>query len=495
MKTNLILSAISVLALVFSACCPEEEGLKNSRPNIILVMTDDQGSNLSFMGHPILATPNIDAFAEKSLFFKEFHVSPTCAPTRAALLSGRHEFRNGVTHTVNEREYMALSTTTIADLLQEAGYSTGIFGKWHLGDEEEYWPVNRGFTEALTHGAGGIGQDYPGSCADFPPNREREGRYFNNVLLHNDMAVQTAGYCTDLFFKAALAWMKQEHAQGKPFFAYIPTNTPHSPLIAPEENLERIIDRHPELAQGGVGRFGMIENIDDNFGLMMEKLEDWGMLDNTLIIFTSDNGAPSRQGGKGSPKTQWNYGYKTGKGSPYEGGTHVPAFWYWKGVLEEGSETNALTAHIDLFRTFCDLAGAEISADIQEIDGRSLLPLLEDPLAPWDDRKLIIHRGRWNKGAEPNRESGWAVRTQRWRLVGDELYDIAADPKEETNVAAEYPDIVKELTATYHEWWEETVPLMINEERVYEDDLPPLEILYEEQKIETGIPVWDPQIQ
>lgn len=475
---------ILAAALLFS--CTGNESLRNTRPNIIFVMTDDQGSNLSCMGHPIIETPNIDSFSKQALYFKEFHVSPTCSPTRAALLSGRHEFRNGVTHTVNEREYMALSTTTFPQLLQEAGYATGIFGKWHLGDEEAYRPGNRGFDEALTHGAGGIGQNYPGSCTDFPPNREKEGRYFDNVLLHNEQVVQTKGYCTDLFFKAAMAWMKKKHSEKQAFFAYISTNTPHSPLIAPEESLQRIVDRHPEFSKKNVGRFGMIENIDDNFGLMMKKLEEWDMLENTLIIFTTDNGAPYKAG-----SDAFNAGYKTGKGSPYEGGVHVPAFWYWKDVLPEGLETSALTAHVDLYRTFCELAGADIPDDIQELDGRSLLPLLEDHEAAWEDRKLFTHRGRWNKGAEPNPDNGWAVRTQKWRLVGEELYDIENDPYEGKDVANQHPEVVEELRKAYFSWWEKTLPLMVNEDRVYEVE-DPLGKLYYKQKKEEGIPQWDP---
>ena len=207
------------------------ESLAGKRPNIILVMTDDQGmGDLSCMGNEVLRTPNLDRFYEISTRLTDFHVSPTCAPTRSALLSGRHEFRNGVTHTIRERERMALSTTTIAELLKQAGYATGIFGKWHLGDEDAYQPYNRGFTETFIHGAGGIGQAYEGSCADFPPNRERDGRYFDNVILHNDTIVQTEGFCTDVFFQAALGWIKQQHASNTPFFAYIPPNAPHGPM-------------------------------------------------------------------------------------------------------------------------------------------------------------------------------------------------------------------------------------------------------------------------
>src|SRR5210317_225020 len=171
--------------------------LKGKRPNMILVLTDDQGmGDLSCLGNTVLKTPNIDRFYEKAVRFTDFHVSPTCAPTRAALMSGRHEFRNGVTHTIYERERMALSTTTFPQLLRRAGYATGIFGKWHLGDEDAYQPYNRGFSEVFIHGAGGIGQAYEGSCADFPPNRAKEGRYFDNAILHNDTIVQTEGFCT-----------------------------------------------------------------------------------------------------------------------------------------------------------------------------------------------------------------------------------------------------------------------------------------------------------
>ncbi|MDZ8117005.1 arylsulfatase [Pontiella agarivorans] len=477
-----------VLAATLFAGAVAADSLKNARPNIIFVMTDDQGSNLSFMGHPYIETPHIDRFAKQSLYFKEYHVSPSCAPTRAALMSGRHEFRNGVTHTVHERELMALSTTTFPQLLQRAGYTTGIFGKWHLGDQEAYLPVNRGFDEVLVHGAGGIGQAYSGSNFDFPPNRGKgsKAKYFDPVLLHNDTIVQTKGYCTDLFFNAALGWIKKNHEADKPYFAYISPNAPHSPLIAPKESYDRIAKRHPELKKVS-GRYAMIERIDDNFGLMMKKLKEWGALDNTLIIFTTDNGAPYR----GPESNEFNAGYKTGKGSPYEGGVHVPAFWYWKGVLQGGKTVDALTAHIDLFKTFCDLAGAEIPADIQPLDGRSLLPLLENPDAEWEKRQLFTHRGRWDKGAKPERDANWAVRTERWRLVGRELYDIAHDPYEDQDVSAQYPEVVEQLKNAYYKWWDETVPYMINEDRECELE-DPLGKRYYKQLEERGIPDWVP---
>ncbi|VGO18920.1 arylsulfatase [Pontiella sulfatireligans] len=481
MKRIVLSALVLMLAVAVGA-----KSLKGSRPNIVLVMTDDQGSLLSCMGHPMLQTPNIDRFSKQSLRLTEFHVSPTCAPTRAAIMSGRHEFKNGVTHTVQERERMALTTVTIAQTLQRAGYATGIFGKWHLGDPDPYLPGNRGFSEALTHGAGGIGQLYPGSCADFPPNVKL--RYNDPVLLHNDTIVKSKGYCTDIFFASALGWMKQQLDAEKPFFTYLVPNTPHSPLISPEANLKRLKDRGLDLDKNVEGRFGMIENIDDNFGLMMKKLEEWGALENTLVIFTTDNGSQVRDGKARSP---WNNGFKTGKGSPGEGGTHVPCFWYWKGILREG-DVNALVAHIDLYKTFCDLAGATLADDVQELDGRTLLPLLENTDAKWDDRMLFVHSGRWGKGVAPQRDSRCAVRTQRWRLVGGKLYDIANDPKEDTDVSKQHPEVVERLNAARLKWWDETLPLMINEDRSWDEDQPPLYTRYYKQLEEKGIPLWTP---
>jgi arylsulfatase len=468
------------------------EDLSGSRPNIILVMTDDQGmGDLSCMGNPVLRTPNLDRFHGMSTRFTDFHVSPTCAPTRSAIFSGRHEFRNGVTHTIKERERMALSTTTFPSLLRTVGYETGIFGKWHLGDEDAYQPYNRGFSEVFIHGAGGIGQAFPGSCADFPPNRLSEGKYFDNVILHNDTIVQTEGFCTDVFFQAALGFIKKQHETDTPFFAYITTNAPHGPMLAPEKYKQRF----RELGWDGntQGRYGMIENIDDNFGLLMQKLDEWNVWDDTLVIFMTDNGQAGRSGKRNGEKTPiFTAGFKTGKGSPYEGGTHVPAFWRWKGKLGEGVDIPALTAQIDLYKTFCDLAGVSIPEDIQQIDGVSLVPLLEDADANWPDRHLFVHQGRWEKGADPNlsKFNHCAVRTQRWRFVNNkELYDITVDPYEKTDVASEHPDVIASLRKAYDQWWTDTLPLMVNEDAPYAPRQPQ-EVRYERQFADRGIPKW-----
>ncbi len=491
---SLALCLFAVMLQVVSAASARADDLAGSRPNIILVMTDDQGmGDLSCMGNKVLRTPNIDRFYQMSTRFTDFHVSPTCAPTRSSIFSGRHEFRNGVTHTIKERERMALSTTTFPQLLRKSGYETGIFGKWHLGDEDAYQPYNRGFSEVFIHGAGGIGQAYEGSCADFPPNRESEGKYFDNVILHNDTIVQTEGFCTDVFFQAALGWIKKQHEARTPFFAYVSTNAPHGPMLAPEKYKKRFADLGWDA--GTQGRYGMIENIDDNFGVLMQKLDEWKLWDNTLVIFMTDNGQAGRSGKLNGKRTPiYTAGFKTGKGSPWEGGTHVPAFWRWKGKLGEGVDIPALTAHIDLYKTFCELTGTEIPSDIQPIDGRSLLPLLQNPDADWADRNLFVHVGRWEKGADPNASKfkSCGVRSQRWRFVNNkELYDIAADPHEKQDVAAEHPEVVAELRKAYDQWWSETVPLMVNEDAPYSAEHPQ-DVRYEQQLKERGIPKWTP---
>ncbi len=488
MLTKFTVALLASATLTISAI---GSSLAGSRPNIVLVMTDDQGmGDLSVMGNPLLKTPQLDRFYGLSTRFTDFHVSPTCAPTRAALLSGRHEFKNGVTHTIKEREIMALSSTTLADVLSASGYGTGIFGKWHLGDEDAHQPYNRGFTETFIHGAGGIGQAYEGSCADFPPNKEN--RYFDNVILHNDTIVKTSGFCTDVFFTAALGWIKRMKESDTPFFAYITPNAPHGPMIAPESYTKRFLDLGYD--KNTAGRYGMIENIDDNFGRLMDKLDEWNLWEDTLVIFMTDNGQAGRGGTlNGKRVTHFTAGFKTGKGSPFEGGTHVPAFWRWKGRLDEGADIDALTAHVDLFKTFADLAGAQIPDGIQELEGRNLIPLLEDGDAPWADRHLFVHKGRWDKGVDPDsfKFTDCAVRTSRWRFVNnEELYDISNDPFEKTDVSRQYPEVIDRLRLVYDAWWEETEPLMVNENRPYTKTHPQWD-RYEKQKRERGIPEWE----
>lgn len=463
--------------------------VRGARPNIILVMTDDQGKgDLSCLGNPDLKTPHLDRLYAVSTRFTDFHVSPTCAPTRSAIMTGRHEFKNGVTHTILERERMTLDAVTLAESLRKAGYATGIFGKWHLGDEEPYQPHHRGFEEAFIHGAGGIGQAYECSCADAPPNQRN--RYFDNIIRHNGRFVRTEGFCTDVFFQAALGWIEERKDSGKPFFAYITPNAPHGPMIAPAEYKQPFLDAGFD--ENTAGRYGMIVNIDDNMGWLMEKLAEWRLYEDTLLIFMTDNGQAGRNGKRnGKSLKLFTAGFKTGKGSPYEGGTRVPSFWRWKGVLGEGVDIDALTAHLDLFPTFAELTGAKLSRGAQ-VEGRSLAPLLRNPRAPWRDRFLFTHQGRWPKGADPQdfKFKNCAVRNERFRLVNNqELYDIQHDPYETTNVIDCYPDAVKTMRAAYDRWWTKLGPLMVNE-TVPNSPTKPFFELYERQLNGEGIPAW-----
>src|SRR5438128_1131291 len=225
---------LALLTIATGTARAEPPSLAGRKPNIILILTDDQGyGDLSAHGNPILKTPNMDRLHAEGVRFTDFHVSPTCSPTRSALMTGRHEFKNGVTHTIFERERLTLNATTLAQVLKQSGYTTGIFGKWHLGDEDAYQPDRRGFDEVFIHGGGGIGQIYPGSCGDAPGHT-----YFDPAIKHNGRFEKTKGYCTEVFVGQALKWI--ESVKGKqPFYAYIPTNVVHAPLQVSPENEAR----------------------------------------------------------------------------------------------------------------------------------------------------------------------------------------------------------------------------------------------------------------
>ena len=423
------------------------------KPNIVLVITDDQGYfDLSCHGHPFLKTPNIDRLHGQSTRFTRFQVSPTCAPTRSALMSGRPPFYVGVTHTIHERERLMLGVPTLPEMLRDAGYTTGIFGKWHLGDQDPHRPDKRGFDEVFIHGAGGIGQSYGGSCGDAPGNK-----YFNPAILHNNTFVKTRGYCTDLFFNQAMKWI--EGVKGKrPFFAYIPTNAPHGPFVAPESYRKPFVDRG--LRGGSVGFYGMIANIDDNVGRLMARLDELKLADDTILIFMTDNG-PSA--------STYNGNMKGKKGSVDEGGTRVPFFIRWPGVFKAGADVDRIARHTDVLPTFAEIVGAK-PKEADRIHGRSLVPLLKDPKADWPDRYLFFHKGRWGRGrADGAKLTSFAVRSQRFRMIGTKaLYDLEADPGQKTNVISDHPEVAKKMLAAYGKWWEGARPNMVNEDAALE---------------------------
>ncbi len=409
-------------------------------------------------GNPILKTPNLDRLHNEGVRFTDFVVSPTCAPTRSALMTGRHEFRNGVTHTILERERMDLKAITFPQVLQSAGYTTGIFGKWHLGDEAEYRPNKRGFDEMFIHGGGGIGQSYPGSCGDAPGNT-----YFDPAILHNDKFVKTKGYCTDVFFDQATKWVEGVKG-GKPFYCYIATNAPHGPYTAKPEDKALYSGKVP--SDEVANFFGMLHNIDENVGKLLTKLDEWGIAKDTLVIFMNDNG------GTAGTKV-FNAGMRGAKVTPWLGGTRAMSFWRWPGTLVP-ADCGALAAHIDFYRTLTGLAGGKLSpATEAQAEGRSLLPLLENPQAPWQERTLFTHTGRWRKGTDYNlaKTANASIRTPQYHLVSVverpgnakakvetpsspwQLFDVKKDPGELTNIAKDQPEVVSQMLASYDQWW------------------------------------------
>ncbi len=461
MKQTCTYISLLAMALLTMAIRPATAAaLEGKRPNIIFLITDDQGyGDVSVHGNPVLKTPHFDRLHAQSLRFTNFMVSPTCAPTRSALLTGRHEFRNGVTHTILERERMNLKSITLAQVLKDAGYSTGIFGKWHLGDEEEYRPDHRGFVESFTHGGGGIGQTYPGSCGDATGNT-----YFDPAILHNGTFEKTKGYCTDVFFDRATQWIESQKGK-KPFFCWLATNAPHGPYHAKPEDAALYADKTPD--KDTANFFGMIHNIDQNLGKLMAKLEEWGIAENTLIVAMNDNG------GTAGVKI-YNAGMHGTKGTPWIGGTRAFSFWSWPGTVKP-ADCEALTAHVDFFRTVAGIAGGKLPASAEDqVEGRNLIPLLENPAASWEDRLLVSHVGRWPKGSDPNaaKLKTCSIRNSRYTLViegkGDEapwqLFDVKADPSQKQDVAANHPDVVRQLSASYDQWWTSIQAQLVNEQ-------------------------------
>ncbi len=436
------------------------------RPNVVLVMTDDQGyGDLGFHGNPVLRTPNLDALAAGSARMETFYVSPVCAPTRASLLTGRYCQRTRAIDTWLGRAMMEPEEVTLAEALRRQGWATGIFGKWHLGDCYPMRPMDQGFEESLVHRGGGIGQ---------PADPEGgEGKYTDPVLFHDGQRVETQGYCTDVYFDSALEWMRVQHAAGRPFFAYIPTNAPHGPFHdVPEELLAeyREMDLSPERFPRGEGYplpeqhdeerlariFAMIENVDENVGRLVAGLQEMGARENTLVIFMTDNGPNSRR---------YVAGMRGQKGSVYDGGVRSPFFASWPRRLGANTVSDRIAAHVDVLPTILDACGVDLPAGVQ-LDGKSLLPLLEERAVEWPDRTLFVQAHR---GDEAVRYHHFLARNQRWKLVNAsgfgkelsavepafELYDMQADPFEQVDLAAAHPDVVATLRAEYDAWFDD----------------------------------------
>ena len=429
MCIRLILAfAATVLAAVTPAAPP---------PNIVLVITDDQGyGDLGHTGNPVVKTPHIDALAAESTSLTNYHVAPTCSPTRAALLTGHWTDRTGVWHTINGRSMLRENEVTLGQLLLDNGYTAGMFGKWHLGDNYPYRPEDRGFDEVYRHGGGGVGQ-----TPDLWDNAYFDGHYF-----HNGRIEPATGFCTDVFFTEARRFIREQAAAGKPFFAYISTNAPHGPLHCPQEYLDRYADQPAALA----AFYGMITNIDDNIGITRTLLDDLGIADNTLLIFTTDNGTATGE-------KVFNAGMRGKKGSEYDGGHRVPFIAHWPAAgWNRQHRSNVLCHAVDIVPTLIELAGGT-KPDHLTWDGRSIRPLLDPVSDPaWPDRLLVTDSKRVR---DPVKWKQTAVMSQRWRLVnGRELYDMEADPGQQRNVAADHPEQMATMSAFYDSWWAELEP-------------------------------------
>ncbi|WP_343328569.1 arylsulfatase [Polaribacter staleyi] len=412
-----------------------------SKPNVILVIADDQGyGDVGVLGNTIIKTPNIDDFHKESYHLTNFHVGPTCAPTRSGLMTGRYANSTGVWHTVGGWSLLRENEKTMANMFAEAGYKTGGFGKWHLGDNYPFRPENRGFQETVMHGGGGVQQ-----TPDYWNNT-----YFNDTYFHNGKPQKYQGYCTDVFFNEAINFIKKN--KDKPFFCYIATNAPHSPYNVPIEYYNIYKDLGDDILADTQKRFyGMITNIDDNFGKLRNKLKELKVADNTILIFMTDNGTSAGYYSKKGKTTGFNANMRGTKGSEYEGGHRVPFFIHWKnGKITTSKDIHTLTAQLDIMPTLAELCGIDLPKNHQPIDGQSLVPILKgkDTLK---NRMLVTDSQRVQ---HPKKWKNSAVMQGDWRLVnGKELYNLTQDKGQKNNISAEYPEKTNEMKAFYENWW------------------------------------------
>ncbi|MCR9200076.1 MAG: arylsulfatase [Planctomycetaceae bacterium] len=421
-----------------------------ARPNVILIMTDDQGyGDLACHGNPWLKTPHLDRLHAESVRMTDFHVSAFCTPTRAALMTGRYPGRTGAFRTSSGRTMMHTDERTIAHVFRDAGYVTGMVGKWHLGDNAPHRPQDRGFDDVVWHRCGGVGQ-----ASDFWGND-----YFDDTYERNGTFEKFAGYCTDVWFDESLRFIQAN--KDRPFFLYLATNAPHGPYrVDPQWAAP-----YQETATWGSAAnfYGMIANIDHNMGRLRQRLDDLKLTENTLLVFMTDNGTSA--GGKfpgltAEPVAGYNAGMRGRKSCIYEGGHRVPCFVYWPaGGIGGGRDVDALTAHIDILPTLAELCGIAVPP-AHHPDGLSFANLLESADArPQRDHLIVQYHGGAGAGAplEPWVET--CVLKDKWRLInGEALYNVSADPAQRNDISAAHPDVVQQLKAFYPPFWESVSP-------------------------------------
>lgn len=448
---------ICAILLAVSISTAAESG----RPHVIVIMTDDQGGwDYGFMGNSVVKTPHLDAMAARGAHMTRFYVSPVCTPTRANLMTGRYNYRTRAIDTYIGRAMMDTEEVTIAEALGQAGYATGIFGKWHLGDSYPLRPQDQGFDEVLVHRGGGIGQpsDPPGG----------EGKYTDPILQHNGEEKEFKGYCSDVYFDHAISFLEQQHKNGKPTFVYLPMNAPHGPYDdVPEGLLKKykgmnlrgtfpkgFADRQFKRHEDRTARiFAMEENVDENVGKLFRSLKQMGAYENTLVFFLNDNG-PNGPRFVGP--------HRGSKASIYEGGIRSPLLAHWPAKIPAGQTSDLMSAHYDVFPTILDAAGVKKPADLK-LDGVSILSALRGMKMERMNRHIYL---QWHRGDAPVPYRNGAVVTARYKLLwgnyggefapknhGPELYDLKLDPKETKNLISAKPEVFRNLKKRYDHWF------------------------------------------
>ena len=407
---------IIIVSLFLASSCNKTN---SEKPNVIIILTDDQGfGDFSMNGNPWVETPFIDNLADESIYIPNFYVSPVCAPTRASILTGRHYQRTGVTGVTRGQENMSLEEQTIADIFRNNNYSTGLFGKWHNGAHYPYHPNGRGFDE------------FYGFCSGHWTN------YFNTTLEKNGVMVRSNGYITDDLTDKAIEFIESNTQNRKPFFCFLSINTPHSPLQVPDEYFNKYKSKGIDDFNAAI--YGMCENIDDNIGRLIKKLDMLEIRENTIIVYLSDNGPLNNR---------FNDGLKGLKASVDEGGVKTPFILNYRGKITP-AVVEGIAAHIDILPTLVDLTG--INVDYKNpVDGKSLVPMINEEVQQVHTFLPEYLNGKYR------------LRTTRYLLVNESLYDLKYDPGQNENVRDTYPEIYDSLHHLYKHWYsqiEMTVP-------------------------------------
>jgi arylsulfatase A-like enzyme len=420
---------------------------ENEKPNVIIVLSDDQGyGDFSCHGNPILSTPNLDKLYEESVRFTDFHVTPLCTPTRGELLTGVDAMRNGAATVLTARNIIRRHLVTMPEIFRSNGYTTGIFGKWHLGDTYPDRPMDRGFDKSIWHKGWGLLSEI-----------EYDNDYYETRYLDSLTEMQSAQYCTNLWFDEAMDWMDQMNRRNKPFFTYLSLNAPHGPFDAQMQDFE--VFRNQVEEEQVASFLGMVRNIDRSMGRLMQWLKSSALEKNTILIFMNDNG-----GTRGVEV--FNAGMRDKKGSIYEGGHRAACFIRWPEGGFTSNRSIPYAAQVqDILPTLADLLQLDTPADA-DFDGRSLRDVIFGEEGP--DRMFVVQYGGH---VAPKKYEASVVWNQCRMVGGSELYDISKDPGQKNDIAAAYPEVFQKMKAFYDEWWngvegsvDDFVPLVVGEE-------------------------------